>query len=216
MVKNGATYGQDMFTWGPKIVNHETGHAISLPESYNGSGTGATHLWVGGWDLMGNILGHAPEYMAWNKWKLGWLDDPDFGCLASDGSAEYTLSPVVAPSDGGVSKKGVVVRTSPTTAVVAELRAPVGLDATTTATPGASRMCDWGVLLYRIDVTVLNAYGSIKVLDAMPGSTGGGCTGDVDIATLGRGQGDGPSKFVDTQPGRRSRCCRSRTASPRG
>ena len=176
VVKNGATYGQDMFTWGPKIVNHETGHAISLPESYNGSGTGATHLWVGGWDLMGNILGHAPEFMAWNKWKLGWLDDPDFGCLASDGSAEYTLSPVSLPSDGGVSKKGVVVRTSPTTAVVAELRAPVGLDATTTATPGASRMCDWGVLLYRIDVTVLNSYGSIKVLDAMPGSTGGGCT----------------------------------------
>ena len=100
IVKNGATFGQDMFSWGPKIINHETGHAISLPESYNGSGTGATHLWVGGWDLMGNILGHAPEYMAWNKWKLGWLDDPDFGCLATDGSAEYTLSPVSTPSDG--------------------------------------------------------------------------------------------------------------------
>ena len=110
IVKNGATFGQDMFSWGPKIINHETGHAISLPESYNGSGTGATHLWVGGWDLMGNILGHAPEYMAWNKWKLGWLDDPDFGCLASDGSAEYTLSPVSTPSDG-VTKKGVVIRT---------------------------------------------------------------------------------------------------------
>ena len=202
VVKNGATYGQDMFTWGPKIVNHETGHAISLPESYNGSGTGATHLWVGGWDLMGNILGHAPEFMSWNKWKLGWLDDPDFGCLASATGRPSTRSRRCRlPSDGGVSKKGVVVRTSPTTAVVAELRAPVGLDATTTATPGASRMCDWGVLLYRIDVTVLNSYGSIKVLDAMPGSTGGGCTGDVDIATLGRGQGDGPSKFVDTQTG---------------
>ena len=37
---NGATYGQDMFTWGPKIVNHETGHAISLPESYNGTAPG--------------------------------------------------------------------------------------------------------------------------------------------------------------------------------
>ena len=61
---------------------------------------------------MGNILGHAPEYMAWNKWKLGWLDDPDFGCLAQDGSAEYTLSPVYTPPDGG-TKKGVVIRTSP-------------------------------------------------------------------------------------------------------
>ena len=200
IVKNGATFGQDMFSWGPKIINHETGHAISLPESYNGSGTGATHLWVGGWDLMGNILGHAPEYMAWNKWKLGWLDDPDFGCLASDGSAEYTLSPVSTPSDG-VTKKGVVIRTGPTTAVAAELRAPLGNDATETVTPGAHRMCDWGVLLYKIDVTVLNSYGSIKVLDAMPGSTAAGCTGEVDIATLGKGQGDGPSHFEDPESG---------------
>ena len=89
IVKNGATFGQDMFSWGPKIINHETGHAISLPESYNGSITsGNIHNFVGGWDLMGNIAGHAPEYMAWNKWKLGWLDDADFGCLAQDGSAD--------------------------------------------------------------------------------------------------------------------------------
>ena len=160
IVKNGATFGADMFSWGPKIINHETGHAISLPESYNGSGTGATHLWVGGWDLMGNIAGASPEYMAWNKWKLGWLDDPDFGCLASDGSAEYTLSPVETPADGGLTKKGVVIRTSPTTAVVAELRAPLGNDATETVSPGAHRMCDWGVLLYKIDVTILNSYGT--------------------------------------------------------
>ena len=32
-------------------------------------------------------------------------------------------------------------------------------------------MCDWGVLLYKLDVTVLNSYGSIKVVDAMPLST---------------------------------------------
>ncbi len=99
VVKNGATYGQDMFTWGPKIINHETGHAISLPESYNGGVSTNIHNFVGGWDLMGNILGHAPEYMAWNKWKLGWLDDADFGCLATDGSAEYTLSPVSTAPD---------------------------------------------------------------------------------------------------------------------
>ena len=187
---------------GPKIINHETGHAISLPESYNGSITsGDIHNFVGGWDLMGNIAGHSPEYMAWNKWKLGWLDDQDFGCLASDGSAEYTLSPVETAPDGGLTKKGVVIRTSPTTAVVAELRAPLGNDVTETISPGSHRMCDWGVLLYKIDVTVLNSYGTVKVIDAMPGSTAGGCRGDVDIATLGRGQGDGPSHFVDPASG---------------
>ena len=105
------------------------------------------------------------------------------------------------PSDGGVTKKGVVIRTSPTTALVAELRAPLGNDATETVTPGSHRMCDWGVLLYKIDVTILNSYGTVKVLDAMPGSTAAGCTGDVDIATLGKGQGDGPSHFEDPETG---------------
>ena len=112
VIRNGVTYGADMFqSWGYKIIMHETGHDIGFPESYNG-GTGGTHLWIGGWDLMGDILGHAPDFMSWNKWKAGWLDDPDFGCVASDGTAEYTLSPTELPSDGGATKKGVVVRTS--------------------------------------------------------------------------------------------------------
>ena len=40
VIRNGVTYGQDMFqSWGYKIINHEAGHDISFPESYNG-GTG--------------------------------------------------------------------------------------------------------------------------------------------------------------------------------
>ena len=142
---------------------------------------------------MGNIAGHAPEYMAWNKWKLGWLDDPDFGCLADRRQRRVHAQTRLDAARRRLTKKGVVIRTSPTTAVVAELRAPLGNDATETVTPGSHRMCDWGVLLYKIDVTILNSYGTVKVLDAMPGSTAAGCTGDVDIATLGKGQGDGPS-----------------------
>src|SRR5262249_37577552 len=74
-------------------------------------------------------------------------------------------------------------------------------DATETVSVGSHRMCDWGVLLYKIDVLVLNSYGTIKVLDAMPGSTAAGCTGELDIATLGKGQGDGPSHFEDPESG---------------
>ena len=198
------TYGQDMFqSWGYKIINHEAGHDISFPESYDGSSSN-THRWIGGWDLMGDILGHAPDYMSWNKWKVGWFDDFDFGCLASDGTAEYNLSPSEAMSDGGLTKKGVVVRTGPTSAIIAELREPVRNDATFVApagVPGSSRMCDWGVLLYKLDVTKLNSYGSIQVVDNQPLSTTWGCTRDVDIATLGKGQGDGPTKYEDPDTG---------------
>jgi hypothetical protein len=153
---------------------------------------------------MGDILGHAPDYMSWNKWKVGWLDDFDFGCLASDGTADYNLSPSELPSDGGLTKKGVVVRTGPTTAIIAELREPVGNDTTFVApsgVPGSSRMCDWGVLVYKLDVTKLNSYGSIQVVDNQPLSTSWGCSRDVDIATLGKGQGDGPPRYEDPDTG---------------
>ena len=81
------------------------------------------------------------------------------------------------------------------------MREPVGADATETITPGPHRLCDWGVLLYKLDVLKLNSYGSIRVLDQMPGSTQAGCTRDLDIATLGKGQGDGPSHFEDPETG---------------
>ena len=204
VIRNGVTYGQDMFqSWGYKIINHEGGHDISFPESYNG-GAGTTHQWIGGWDVMGDILGGAPDYMSWNKWKVGWFDDHDFGCAATDGTADFNLSPSELPSDGGLTKKGVVVRTSPTTAIIAELREPFRNDATYVApagVPGSSRMCDWGVLIYKLDVTKLNSYGSIQVVDTQPLSTAWGCTRDVDIATLGKGQGDGPSRWEDPDTG---------------
>ncbi len=94
-----------------------------------------------------------------------------------------------------------MVKTSPSTAVVAELREPVGADATETITPGPHRMCDWGVLVYKVDVLKLNSYGSIRVVDQMPTSTQWGCTRDLDIGTLGKGQGDGPSRYEDPTTG---------------
>ncbi len=200
VIRNGVTYGNDIFIWGHRIINHETGHDISFPESYNG-GPGDTHQWVGGWDVMGDPLGHAPDNMAWNKWKVGWLDNHDIGCVASDGTADITLSANGAPSDGGLTKKAAVVRTGPHTALIAELREPVGADATETITPGPHRLCDWGVLLYKLDVLKLNSYGSIQVIDQMPGSTQAGCGRDLDIATLGKGQGDGPSRYEDADTG---------------
>ena len=62
-------------------------------------------------------------------------------------------------------------------------------------------MCDWGVLVYKLDVTKLNSYGSIQVVDNQPLSTAWGCTRDVDIATLGKGQGDGPPRYEDPDTG---------------
>ena len=202
---NGDNFGSDMFSWGYKLLNHETGHAVSLTEGYN-AGTGGTFRYMGQWDMMGNISGNAPDYIAWNKWKIGWLNDDEVDCVASDGVTEHTLSANALTPDG-TSKKLVAIRTGQNTTLVAELRAPLGVDSI--AGGNTARYCEsGGILLYTVDSTLRNGLGVYKVLDAMPGSTGLGLQRrDVDLD-------DGP------RPGPRavatSRCpsSASRSTSP--
>lgn len=56
------TFGQDLWKrWGYKVLNHETGHTLGLPDLYPMDYLGLpTTYWVGGWDLMGLIAGAAP------------------------------------------------------------------------------------------------------------------------------------------------------------
>ena len=196
---NGDNFGSDMWSWGYKLLNHETGHAVSLTEGYN-AGTGGTFRYMGQWDMMGNISGNAPDYVAWNKWKLGWLNDDEVDCIASDGVTEHTLSANALPPDGA-SKKLVAIRTGQHTSLVAELRAPLGVDSV--AGGNTARYCEsGGILLYTVDSTLRNGLGVYKVLDAMPGSTGWGCCDETSISTLGRGQMRGPSNFEVPELGR--------------
>ena len=189
---NGDNFGSDMWSWGYKLLNHETGHAMSLVEGYN-AGSGGTFRFMGQWDLMGNISGNAPDYIAWNKWKLGWINDDEVDCVASDGVTEHTLSANALAPDGA-SKKLVAIRTGQNTTLVAELRAPLGVDSA--AGGNTARYCEsGGVLLYTVDTTLRNGLGVYKVLDAMPGSTGWGCSDETSISTMGRGQRRGPSHF---------------------
>ena len=93
------------------------------------------------------------------------------------------------------------MRTGPHTALIAELREPVGADATETITPGPHRLCDWGVLALQ----ARRAQAQLLRLDPGhrpdAGLDRGGCTRDLDIATLGKGQGDGPSRYEDADTG---------------
>ena len=187
---NGDTMGSDMFGYGYRLLNHETGHAFSLVEGYN-AGSGGTYQ--GEWDVMSSINGSAPDFLAWNKWKIGWLNDEEVDCVASDGVSEHTLSANGQAPDG-TSKKLVSIRTGQNTTLVAELRAPVGVDSL--AGGNTARYCEsGGILLYTVDTTLRNGFGVYKVLDAMPGSTGWGCNADLSISTMGLGQRRGPSHF---------------------
>lgn len=168
------TFGQDMWFWGFKVVNHETGHTMGLPDLYPFSG-GPTTQYVGGWDMLGLISGPAPDRFGWHKWKLGWIDDSQVDCVSNPGTTTHILTPL--ETAGGT--KITVIRTSATRAIVAEDRQALGVDTATCAT---------GVLIYTVDTTVPTGSGPIQVQDATPNS--GGCDGaELNDATFGFGAG---------------------------
>ena len=188
---NGDNFGSDMWSWGYKLLNHETGHAVSLTEGYN-AGSGGTFRYMGQWDMMGNISGNAPDYVAWNKWKLGWLNDDEVDCIASDGVTEHTLS---ANALRRTPRRRSWWRSGPASTRHwwrscarrwAWTRSPA-------ATPPAT--ASRADPAYTVDSTLRNGLGVYKVLDAMPGSTGWGCSDETSISTMGRGQMRGPSHF---------------------
>lgn len=163
------TIGKNAYTyWQYKVINHETGHSMCLPDLYPEGG--AVGQYVGGWDAMGYILATSPDYFAWNKWKLGWIDDNQVDCITDPGSTTHMVYPIEVKGVSGETK-AVVVKRNNTMALVAEVRAKAGVDIAACAT---------GVVLY----TVQNAdprgkgyvRGPIRVIDTTPRS--GGCDGE--------------------------------------
>jgi len=148
---NGATSGHDLLTWGPGWFNHEFGHAMGLVDLYElGVSNPQNFHYTGDFGMMGNILGDAPEYLGWERWLLGWLDDADVVC-APRGHTTATLTPVEVA--GGT--KLVVVPTGATTAVVVESRHALGHD---------SALTEEGPLVYFIDTSIDSGNGVVKVL----------------------------------------------------
>lgn len=152
-IRHLATIGTDtrIPNFGEYVLAHETGHMFSLPDLY-GYGGESRHGFVGPWDLMGDLtLGGG--LFAWHKMKLGWLGIDDVECVAPGTEVDVAISPLGVP--GGT--KAAVVRTGPETAIVAEVRRPVGED---------SRLCDFGVLVYEVDSSIPTGEGPIQVRSA--------------------------------------------------
>lgn len=165
-VRWSVTLGQDMWRWGYKVVDHETGHIFGLPDLYAFTGTDY-HRFVGGWDVMGLISGPAPRYFGWHQWKLGWLGDDQVACAVS---GRYRL-------DGPT--RLVVVKTGETSAYAVEARTRTGLDA---------RACSSGVLIYRVDSSVATGEGPIRVMDARPDQPPAAGCHQLDDAAYAPGQ----------------------------
>ncbi|GAB2938532.1 M6 family metalloprotease domain-containing protein [Streptomyces heilongjiangensis] len=168
---------------GYRVLPHENGHVFGLPDLYTHEGGGA----VGHWDIMSEDWGVDNDMLGWHKWKLGWLDATQVGCVSEPGAAEYTLTPLAEP--GG--PKLVVVPLTPRTAYAVELRTRAGNDVA---------VCRPGVLVYRVDADVDTGNGPIKVHDSRRDS--GGCTRSPNVhAELSDAPLVPGETFTDTKAG---------------
>ncbi|MET9435045.1 M6 family metalloprotease domain-containing protein [Streptomyces sp. NPDC006551] len=172
-LKWAVTFGQDLWHWGPEVAVHETGHTFGLPDLY--AFTGATHRYAGGWDVMGNIAGAAPQFLGWHSWKLGWIRDHQVACLPAAGHRTVRLTPVERP--GGT--KIAVLRTGETTAYVAESRRAEGHD---------SAACSTGVLIYKVDSATPTGEGPVRIMSGAPAATPPTGCGPLDLAAHAPGQ----------------------------
>lgn len=148
MIFNGATSGADLLGWGPLWLNHEAAHALGLVDLYDLSYVDEFGF-TGDFSLMGNIGGRAPEFFAYERWLLGWVDDDQVSCI-SESDSTATLNAV--EEVGGT--KLAIVKTGPTRAVVVESRRRLGYD---------QDIAESGALVYTVDTSVETGQGPIIV-----------------------------------------------------
>jgi M6 family metalloprotease-like protein len=148
-INNGATSGRDLTAWNGLWLPHEFGHTLTLADLYAFTGVG--HRFVGEFSLMGLISGTAPEFLGWERWLLGWINDNQVICSNSLTSGKITLTPI-EKKDG---IKLLVIPLDGSTAIVVESRRNLGYDI------GIPKS---GPLVYLIDTKLPSGNGSIKVL----------------------------------------------------
>lgn len=153
---NGTNSGRDLSVWGSGWLNHELGHTLGLPDLYDYVPAGlSSHHFVGEFSAMGLISGLAPEWTAWERWQLGWINSGQTYC-APPGQSTAALTPVAVP--GG--QKLLVIPTGPTSAIGIESRRAIGYDAD---------LPKPGLLVYLIDTSIQSGRGTMKVLPIADG-----------------------------------------------
>ena len=158
-LRHGAILGNDSrASFGAWTTVHETGHALGLPDLYSHVPVdGGSDSFVGNWDVMGSHRDGA-GFLAWQRWRLRWLDAGQLRCPRAQ--TEIELTPLDAP--GGV--KAVVVPLDSSRAWVLEARRKQGID---------SGLCGEGVLAYLVDTTVPTGKGPVRIRRAGGGNDRG-------------------------------------------
>ena len=152
------TIGQDMHNRRGKLLVHETGHMMGMPDYYTyhpeEGETAFAHC--GGWDVMGWIEGYAPDFLGYGKWRFGWFDDDQVECYENAGSFEQLLTPVETER----GSKLAVIPIDEHSGYVCESRRGIALDAAL-----GDRQ---GVLIYYVNGYQGSGDGCLTVIPPQP------------------------------------------------
>jgi M6 family metalloprotease-like protein len=192
-VRFGATFFEDTHLdarYAANVLIHETGHVLGLPDLYDVPNPTFWTLFrfAGGWDMMSwnDPGGH---FLAWHKWKLGWLEPSELTCLGGPGELTTTITPLERA--GGL--KAIVVPIGLSSTYVVEARRRIGQD-----TP----LCEDGVLVYSVDSSVRSGYGPVHVRAAQRDRRGDAFDrcGPLYNATYDKAKGE-VARFTDDAAG---------------
>ena len=146
-IKNGITSGADLLHWGGLWLDHELGHSLGLVDLYSYSEPlGYTRPF----DMMDLISSEAPEYLAYERWLLGWVDDARIACLPESATLE------LAPIEQAEGLAAAMVPLSPTHNLVVESRRALGWD---------EKLAKPGVVVYTANAAIPSGSGPIRVLN---------------------------------------------------
>ena len=123
------------------------------------------------------------EMLAWSRWQLGWLDEPQVRCV-NDADATVSLAPIAQPDDGTAM---AAVPLNAREVIVVESRRKQGHDHSRdyTASDGwrttYPRLIEEGVLVYTVDTLIHDGQLPLKVA----GDTGNGQVDDFPVLQAG-------------------------------
>jgi M6 family metalloprotease-like protein len=136
-----------------KVLAHELGHLLGFLDFYVSNGWGQQKT-PGPFDLMGHTFGSANDFLGWNRWVQGWLDDASVVCdLDSSKKNEITLSAI----SSNTGKRLYVKPLSSTKALAIEYR---------TESVNDRLNGEDGLLAYVIDLEVKTGQGPIRLLQS--------------------------------------------------
>ncbi len=133
---------------------HEVGHMMGLIHQFNVRGDwGRTGYPI--WSAMANGTSPVPEFMAWEKFLLGWFSEEQVRCIENFEQGAFT-SKLTSLSESDSGAKTILVKQSANQILVIESRRTSDL--------GILSKEEEGVLVYRIDTNIRSGDGAANLI----------------------------------------------------